>query len=160
MLWWRRLSCSSCLRLTYVPFSTLCLTALSCPRLLHNNCFIYQCWEDWHVTDSRSILYQCRVKQWSSRYDDTIALFQSENSFYFSKRNSWENWWWLLVPKLNDINLQETQKSTETHKCVSTCFPHFGTLFGLTKDAAEIVLVEMGLLTMLKGKNIRVCSQG
>ena len=58
------------------------------------------------------------------------------------------------MPKLNDRNLQETHKSTETHKFVSTCFPNFGKLFGLTEDAAEIFLIEMGLLTMLK-KNIQ-----
>ena len=63
------------------------------------------------------------------------------------------------MPKLNDRSLRETHKSTKVHKCVSTCLPCFGTLFGLTKDEAEIVLVEIVLLNMLK-KNTRVFSQG
>ena len=66
---------------------------------------------------------------------------------------------WLFVPKLNNKHLRERHKSIETHKYFRTCFPHFGTLFGLTKNAASIFLVEMDLLTMLKGKNKRVCSK-
>ena len=52
------------------------------------------------------------------------------------------------MPKLKDGNLQETHKLIETHKCVGTCFPQFGTLFGLTEYATSIVLVDMGLMTM------------
>ena len=64
------------------------------------------------------------------------------------------------MPKLNDKNLRMVHKSIETHKCVSTYFHHFRTILGLTNDAALIVLLDMGLLTMLKEKNTRVCFQG
>ena len=47
-----------------------------------------------------------------------------------------ESGWWICVPRLKDRNLQETHKSTKTQKLVSTCFSHFGTLFGLNQDAA------------------------
>ena len=67
--------------------------------------------------------------------------------------------WFIRVPKSNNRHLSETNKSTETHKCVSTCFPHFGTFFGLTEDAAAIVLMVMGFLTMLNGVNNIVFSQ-
>ena len=79
--------------------------------------------------------------------------------FDFQKQIPGENRWWLSVPKLNNINLRETHKSTETHKYVSACFPHLGTFIGLTKDAAAIFLVGMGLPTTLKRGNTKVCSQ-
>ena len=55
------------------------------------------------------------------------------------------------MPKLKDRHYQETHKSTETHKYVIICFPHFGNVFGLTEDASKILLLEMVLMTMLKG---------
>ena len=63
------------------------------------------------------------------------------------------------MTKLNDINLQETHRLTEIHNCFGTGLSHFEFFLGSTKDAAAIVLVNMGLLTTLKQVNTRVCSK-
>ena len=52
-----------------------------------------------------------------------------------------KNRWWICVPKLNNRNLRETNKSTKTPKYVITRLPHLGTFFVLTKDVEAIALV-------------------
>jgi len=61
--------------------------------------------------------------------------------------------WWFRIPKTYPAPLKKVVFPQDF------VMPHFGNVFGLTEEAAALVLVEMGLLDKYKNGRTKICQK-